>query len=96
MPALDSDKVKEQLKNKLGCTEENGKDHYKYVLKNEQGKILSATKVSLGAKHAIGPHLLSLMTRQIRLGKAANFVGMVNCSKTREECLAIIRSLAGL
>jgi hypothetical protein len=73
MPALDSDKVREQLKNKLGCIEETGKDHYKYVLKNEEGKILSATKVSLGAKHAIGPHLVSLMTHQIRLGKAAKF-----------------------
>jgi hypothetical protein len=96
MPALDSDQVSEQLKNKLGCIEETGNDHYKYVLRNEEGKILSATKVSLGAKHAIGPHLVSLMTRQIRLGKAANFAGMVSCSKTREECLAIIRALAGL
>jgi len=91
MPSLDSDKVRQELKNKLGCAEETGKDHCRYVLKDEEGKILSTTKVSLGAKHTIGPHLISLMTRQIRLVTAANFVGMVVCTKTREDCLKIIR-----
>jgi hypothetical protein len=92
MSCLDSDKVRELLKNKLGCREETGKDHYWYVLYDDEGKILSRTKVSLGAKHDIGPVLISLMTRQIRLVTKANFVGMVVCTKTREECLAIIRS----
>jgi len=91
MPALESDKVRQELRNKLGCTEERGRDHYRYVLREKQGKILSVTKVSLGAKHTIGSQLISLMTRQIRLGTSANFVGMVACTKTRDECLEIIR-----
>jgi hypothetical protein len=91
MPCLDSDKVRQQLKNKLGCEEETGKDHYWYILRDGSGKILSKTKVSLGAKHEIGPVLITLMTRQIRLGTVSNFVGMVECSKSREQCLEIIR-----
>jgi hypothetical protein len=92
MASLESDKVREQLQNKLGCTEETGKDHYWYVLKDETGKLISRTKVSLGPKHTIGDTLISKMTRQIGLGTAANFVGMVKCTKNREECLAIIQS----
>jgi len=91
MACLDSDKVKQQLKDKLRC-EEIHKDHSWYVLKDDEGKILSRTKISLGAKHSIGPKLLSLMARQLRLATAANLAGMVNCNKSRKECLEIIRS----
>jgi hypothetical protein len=94
MASLDSDKVRQELKNKLGCEEQTGKDHYWYNLKDEDGTLLSRTKVSLGAKHIIGDTLISKMTRQIRLGTAGNFVAMVNCSKSREDCLAIIRNLS--
>jgi hypothetical protein len=92
MACLDSDKVRQQLVGKLGCREETGKDHYWYVLE-ENGKIISKTKVSLGSKHSIGDTLISKMTRQIRLGTAANFVGMVSCTKSRNECLEVIRTL---
>jgi hypothetical protein len=92
MACLESDRVREQLKNKLGCVEETGKDHYWYVLYDESGKILSRTKISLGAKHALGPALIALMTRQIRLIKKSNFVEMVNCSLSKDECLKIIKS----
>jgi hypothetical protein len=92
MAALDSDKVRQELRNKLGCREETGKDHYWYILE-ENGKILSKTKVSLGPKHTIGDTLISKMTRQIKLGTAANFVGMVSCTMTKEQCLTVIRLL---
>jgi hypothetical protein len=92
MSCLDSDKVREQLKNKLGCIEETGKDHYWYVLYDEKGTILSRTKVSLGPKHALGPTLIGLMTRQIRLLKKSNFIEMVSCSLSKEQCLEIIKS----
>jgi hypothetical protein len=91
MACLDSDKIKQQLKDKLQC-EEIRKDHYWYILKDDDGKILSRTKISFGAKHTIGPKLLSLMARQLRLVTAANLAGMVNCKKSRVECLDIIRS----
>jgi hypothetical protein len=92
MSCLDSDRVREQLKNKLGCIEETGKDHYWYALYDEKGILLSRTKVSLGPKHALGATLIALMTRQIRLVKKSNFVEMVNCSLRKEECLEIIKS----
>ncbi len=94
MPSLDSDKVRQELRNKLGCREETGKDHYWYILNDENGRVVSKTKVSLGPKHTIGDTLISKMTRQIRLGTVANFVGMVSCTKSREDCLAIIRPLS--
>lgn len=92
MACLDSDKVRQQLKIKLRCEEVRGKDHYWYILADDDGKILSKTKISLGAKHSIGPKLVSLMARQILLLSAGNFVEMVDCTKSRDECLALIRS----
>jgi len=50
MPCLDSERVREQLKNKLGCEEQTGKDHYFYLLVDAEGKILSRTKISLGSQ----------------------------------------------
>jgi hypothetical protein len=92
MSCLDSDKVRHQLKNKLGCEEETGKDHYWYLVRDDAGKLLSKTKVSLGAKHDIGPVLIALMTRQLRLGKASTFVGMVECTKSKADCIEIIKT----
>jgi hypothetical protein len=92
MASLDSDKVRQELKNKLGCEEEKS-DHYWYILRDANGVLLSRTKVSLGPKHTIGDILISKMTRQIGLGTVANFVAMVKCTKSREECLAIIQAL---
>jgi hypothetical protein len=92
MSCLDSQKIREQLKSKLGCKEVTGKDHYFYILLDDDGKMLSRTKVSLGSRYDVGPALIGMMTRQIRLATAGHFVGMVSCTKTREECLAIIRS----
>jgi hypothetical protein len=93
MATLESDKVRKMLVTKLGCIEVTGKDHYTYILHDASGKILSRTKVSLGAKHTIGDVLIPLMSRQIKLGTSANFVGMVNCSKSKEDCLEIIAML---
>jgi hypothetical protein len=94
MASLDSDKVRQELKTKLGCREQTGKDHYWYILEDQNGKLISRTKVSLGAKHTIGDILISKMSRQIRLGTIANFVAMVNCTKSREDCLSVINSLS--
>lgn len=91
MAALDSDKVSSALKDKMGCVEERGSDHIRYVLRDGD-TILCRTKISHGPKHAIGATLISKMAHQLRLGSAANFVAMVQCTKSTEECLAIIRS----
>jgi hypothetical protein len=92
MASLDSDKVRQELRSKLGCKEETGKDHYWYNLEDANGKLISRTKVSLGPKHTIGDTLISKMTRQIGLGTMSNFAGMVSCTKTKEQCLAVINA----
>lgn len=91
MASLDSDKVSSALKDKMGCVEERGNDHIRYVLW-EGDKILSRTKISPGPKHTIGDVLISKMSRQLRLGTSANFVAMVQCTKDKQDCLAIIRA----
>jgi hypothetical protein len=91
MASLDSDKVSSALREKMGCVEERGNDHIRYVLW-EGDKILSRTKISHGPKHTIGDVLISKMSRQLRVGTSANFVAMVQCTKSKQECLAIIRA----
>jgi hypothetical protein len=94
MASLDSDEVRSQLKTKMRCTEETG-DHYSYTLYDDDGKtILARTKISLGAKHTLGDTLIHLMTRQLKFGTAKNLIAMVKCYKTREEILAIVKSLS--
>ena len=91
MASLDSEEVKKALKNKLGCTEEKDGDHLRYSLWDD-GILLSRTKISHGSRHTIGDTLVSKMTRQIKLGTNGNFVGMVQCSLSKEKCLEIIRA----
>jgi hypothetical protein len=93
MASLDSTDVQAALRTKLGCTEK-ATDHYRYTLYDDDGTVLGSTKISLGAKHTIGDVLIGLMARQMRLGTSGNLVGLVKCTKSREECLAIIRSIA--
>lgn len=91
MAALDSEEVKKALKSKLGCTEEKQRDHIRYVLRDGD-KILSRTMISHGPRQTLGDTLIHKMARQIQLGTSRNFVEMVSCTKTREECLTIIRT----
>ncbi|SRR5579885_1291030 len=94
MGALDSERVKSALMTKLKCRQDES-DHHRYLLYAEDGKtILASTKISHGRRHDIGDALISLMARQMRLGTKANFVGMVQCTLSREDCLRIIRSVS--
>ena len=93
MPALDSNDVRSALKNKLGCQEQST-DHYRDILYDEAGRILATTKVSHGPKHTIGDNLIPKMARQIKLGTTANFVALVRCTKSREDCLAVIKAIS--
>jgi len=47
MTALDSDSVKAALVSKLGCKQDTT-DHYRYILYDENNKIIASTKISLG------------------------------------------------
>jgi len=92
MASLESDKVRSALTSKMKCSEQSS-DHYRYILFDEDGKtILATTMVSHGGKHTIGDTLIPKMARQMKLGTSANFVGMVQCTKSREDCIAIIKA----
>ena len=92
MAILDSEETRRQLRTKLGCHEDIGKDHILFILRDTNGTILGRTKISHGPRHDIGDRLVCLMARQLRLGTSGNLVGMVACSKTQQECLKIIRA----
>jgi hypothetical protein len=93
MAALDSDKVRSALRDKMGCEEGRSGDHIRYIL-HDGDKILCRTKISHGPKHAIGATLIAKMAQQFGLGSSANFVAMVQCTKSTLECLEIIRRAA--
>ena|SRR6266568_5823645 len=94
MPTLNSEDVRSALVNKLGCREERDKDHIWFILYDGE-TVLARTKISHGPRHDIGDDLITLMKRQRRLGTSKNFVGMVVCTLSKEECMAIIRSASG-
>lgn len=76
MPTLESSDVASALAGKLGCkTRET--DHTWFLLYDPQGKLLSKTYISHGAKHTITERLISMMSKQIKLGTIANFVALV-------------------
>ena len=92
MAILDSQETQRQLVVKLGCKPDSGKDHIYFVLRDTDGTVLGRTKISHGPRHDIGDRLVCLMAKQLRLGTSGNLVGLVGCSKTQQECLAIIRA----
>lgn len=93
MAALDSERVRSALTSKLKCKQSES-DHHRFIPYDDDGKtILATTKISHGSKHDIGDTIISLMARQMRLATKANFVGMVQCTLSYEECLKIIKSM---
>lgn len=93
MPTLESDKIRTALTVKLGCIEKPDKDHSWFLLYDEK-KLVSRTCMSHGSKHTITEDLISKMSKQIKLGTISNFVGMVSCTKSKEDCLKVIKSQA--
>jgi hypothetical protein len=94
MAKIDSEETRKQLIGKLGCKEDRTKDHICFTLEDQDGTILGNTKISHGPRHDIGDSLIKMMSRQLRLGTSANLKGLVDCTKTRDECLKIIRALS--
>lgn len=92
MAILDSEKTRRQLTTKLGCEEDPGKRHIFFTLRDTDGTVLGRTKISHGPRHDIGDRIVCLMARQLRLGTSGNLAGLVDCSKTQQECLTIIRA----
>lgn len=91
MATLESDKLDAALRNKMKAERRDSVD-WRYVVYNQQGKQLSVTRISKGAKHTLGASRISLMARQLGLDNAKQLVDFVSCSLTREAALHIIEA----
>lgn len=92
MATLDSEKTIRVLVGKLGCESNRAKDHLWFTLKDTDGRVLSRTCISHGPRHNIGPNIVSKMAKQLKLEQSSNLVALVGCTKSRDECINIIRS----
>lgn len=91
MPRLESDKVERALLVKMKAERLDSVD-WRFVVYNDQGKQISVTRLSKGAKHTLSDSRVSLMARQLGLNNAQQFSNFVSCVLSREEALKIIES----
>ncbi len=89
MATLNSDKVDRALKGKMKAERRDSVD-WRYVIYNEQGRQVSVTRISKGAKHTLSASRISLMARQLGFETTQQFIDMVACILSREEALRII------
>lgn len=92
MAILDSEKTTKVLVGKLGCEPDIARDHIWFTLKDTDGKFLSRTCICHGPRHDIGPKIVSKMAKQLKLEQSSNLVDLVACTKSRDECIEIIRA----
>lgn len=92
MPSLESDKVRGALRRKLGCVEDEQRDHVVYwIIDPSTGKKLRYTKVSHGPKHSISSTLVAQMARQFAL-TTTQFCDFVGCSFGGDKVIEIVRA----
>lgn len=65
---------------------------WRYVICNEQGEQIAATRISKGSKHTLSPGRVSLMARQLGLDTTKQFIDLVSCTLSREDALKIIEA----
>lgn len=91
MATLESDKVDRAFRGKMRAERQDSID-WRYLIYNEQGKKVSATRISKGPKHTLSSSRVSLMARQIGLNTPQQFIDLVSCLLSREDALKIIES----
>jgi hypothetical protein len=91
MGTLESDKVEKALMHKMKADRVDSVD-WRYVIYNDQGKQISVTRISKGAKHTLGDKRVSLMARQLNLDTAQQLINLVNCTLSREKALEIMEA----
>jgi len=96
MATLESDKVREILTSKLKCEVEKSKRDHDWFVVKDQGQVLATTSMSKGSKETLRDTLVSYMAKQLKLGGAGNFVKLVGCKLSRDECITIIRNVSGV
>jgi len=90
MATLESDEVDSALGGKLGCEVDRKKRDHNWYWVKDQGRYVTSTKISKGARHTLGNDLVLLMARQLGLGVAGNLVKFVKCKIDKPECMKII------
>ena len=93
MATLESDKVDSALRNKMKAERRDSVD-WRYIIYDSQGRQVSATRISKGAKHTLSANRVSLMARQLGLGTAKQLVDLTSCTLSREAALRIIETNA--
>lgn len=91
MATLESDKVDRALRGKMKAERLDRAD-WRYVVYNQEGKQVSTTRISKGAKHTLSAGRLSLMARQLGLDTQQQLVDLVSCTLNREDALTIIET----
>ena len=91
MATLESDKVDKVLRNKMKAERVDSVD-WRYVVYNDKGEQISATRISKGAKHTLGASRVSLMARQLGLDTPKQFVDLVSCTLSRARAIEIIEA----
>ena len=77
MATLESDKVDRALRGKMKAERLDRAD-WRYVVYNKEGKQVSTTRISKGAKHTLSASRLSLMARQLGLDTQQQLVDLVS------------------
>jgi hypothetical protein len=91
MATLESDKVEKTLMSKMRAERKDGID-WRYIIYNDQGKQISVTRISKGAKHTLGPKRVSLIAHQLGFATQKQFIDLVSCTLSREEASKIIEA----
>lgn len=86
---LDRSKVRSQLKSKFDFSEDDSKDHIWFCFKIE-GLPEIKTKVSRSGKQ-LSDGLCNMVAKQLRV-PVAFFLGMINCTNSRDEYVEKVRS----
>ena len=91
MATIDSDKVDRALRGKMKAERKGGGD-WCYVIRDDEGIVISMTGLSRGAKHTLSSSRISVMSRQLRLCDSQLFVNLVSCTLSREDALNIMKN----
>ena len=89
-PSLSQRAVVNMLLNKLNADKDRGRDHCWYVIRDGE-TFVARTKVSHGGDRALSDLLVSKMAKQLNI-TTGTFVGLVNCSISREQYLHLVAS----
>lgn len=91
MATLESDKVDRALRNKMRAERRDSLD-WRYIIYNDKGEQISATRLSKGAKHTLAAGRIRDMAHQLGLETSKQFIDLVSCKLSREDALKIIES----